>query len=151
MSILKTGSVRGLTGSADSLTLHTSDQSVTFPGDVTHTGTSTFNKPARGPTTTLSSSSSEVAVDLSLRNNYTLALAENTTIKNPSGEVVGQSGSIFITQDGTGSRTAAWESHYLWAGGTAPTLTTTASAVDRIDYIVLDSDKVHCVASLDVK
>ena len=168
MSLLKTNSIQHNDASAANITLDgsknvTCENNVTVDGTLTQTGAatfaglntfnnvSTFNKPARGPTTTLSSSSSEVAVDLSLRNNYTLALAENTTIKNPSGEVAGQSGSIFITQDGTGSRTAAWESHYLWAGGTAPTLTTTASAVDRIDYIVLDSDKVHCVASLDVK
>ena len=33
-------------------------------------------------------------------------------------------------------------------GGTAPTLTTTASSVDRLDYIVLDASNIHTVATL---
>ena len=33
-------------------------------------------------------------------------------------------------------------------GGTAPTLTTAASSVDRLDYIVLDSSNIHTVATL---
>ena len=41
MSTLKTGALRGLTGTADSIQLHTSNQSVTFPGDVTCSGTAT--------------------------------------------------------------------------------------------------------------
>ena len=31
------------------------------------------------------------------------------------------------------------------------TLTTTAAAVDRIDYIILSSNVIHCAVSLDVK
>ena len=41
MSTIKTAALRGLTGSADSIQLHTSDQSVTFPGNVTCSGTAT--------------------------------------------------------------------------------------------------------------
>ena len=66
-------------------------------------------------------------------------------------EAEGQSGSIFITQDGTGSRTASWSSDFKWPGGTAPTLSTAANAVDRIDYVVLAAANIHCVATLDVK
>ena len=38
MSTVRTAALRGLTGTADSVQLHTSDQSVTFPGAVTVTG-----------------------------------------------------------------------------------------------------------------
>lgn len=38
MSTLKTGALRGTSGTADSVQLHASNQSVTFPGDVTVTG-----------------------------------------------------------------------------------------------------------------
>ena len=38
MSTLKTGALRGTSGTADSVQLHASDQSVTFPGAVTVTG-----------------------------------------------------------------------------------------------------------------
>ena len=80
-----------------------------------------------------------------------MTLTGSVTVQNPTTESIGQSGSIIITQDGTGSRTCAWSSQFKWTGGTAPTLTTTASAVDRIDYLVVAADTIHCVASLDVK
>ena len=41
MSTLKTGALRGTSGSADSIQLHASNQSVTFPGNVTFSGTVT--------------------------------------------------------------------------------------------------------------
>jgi len=41
-----------------------------------------------------------------------------------------------VTQDGTGSQTLAFGSFFHFAAATAPTLTTTANAIDRIDYIV---------------
>ena len=75
-------------------------------------------------------------------------MGHNITFDNPTTESVGQSGTIVLTQDGTGSRTASWGSQFLWAGGTAPTLSTAAAAVDRIDYFVAAADKIHCVASL---
>ena len=68
-----------------------------------------------------------------------------------TGNAIGSSGSIFIVQDGTGSRTAAFESAYKFPGGTAPTLSTAANAVDRLDFVVRSADNVHCVVTLDVK
>lgn len=38
-----------------------------------------------------------------------------------------------LVQDGTGSRLVTWPSAVKWAGGTAPTLSTGAAAVDIID------------------
>lgn len=37
-----------------------------------------------------------------------------------------------LIQDGTGSRTVTWPASVKWAGGTAPTLTTDADAVDLV-------------------
>ncbi len=105
----------------------------------------------RGNVTALSSSSNSTAVDFNSGNNFSLTLGENSTIAQPSNQVAGQSGSIFVTQDGTGSRTLAYHADWKWVGGTAPTLTTTAAAVDRIDYVVAAANKIHAVASLDVK
>ena len=81
-------------------------------------------------------------------NNFSHTLTANTTLDNPSGLVAGQSGSIFITQDGTGGRTLAYASKWDFVGGTPPTLTTTAAAVDRIDYVVRTTSSIHAVASL---
>ncbi|AGG54531.1 hypothetical protein CYYG_00030 [Cyanophage SS120-1] len=89
--------------------------------------------------------------DFTVANYITLTLTGNVTVQNPTTESVGQSGSIIITQDGTGSRTCAWSNQFKWTGGAAPTLSTAANAVDRIDYLVVAADQIHCVASLDVK
>ena len=107
--------------------------------------TQSFSKAQRGTLVTLSSSSNATAVDFSLGNNYTLTLGENSALTNPSNETAGQAGSILIIQDGTGSRTLSYGSHYLFAGGTDPTLSTAGSSVDRLDYFIQAADKVHCV------
>ena len=93
-------------------------------------------------------SAASLTIDFSLSNHFSCTMGHNITFNNPSTESVGQSGTIVLTQDGTGSRTASWGSQFLWAGGTAPTLSTPAAAVDRIDYFVAAADKIHCVASL---
>jgi len=107
----------------------------------------TFSAAQRGTITTLTDGAT-VTPDFATSNNYTLTLGGNRTIANPTNLTAGQSGSIFLVQDGTGSRTAAWGSYWDFAGGTAPTLTTTASAVDRIDYVVRSSISIHAVATL---
>ena len=97
---------------------------------------------------------SNIAVDLSSGTHFTVTLGGNRTFTNSgmnTSSSIGSSGSIFIVQDGTGSRTAAFQSTYKFAGGTAPTLSTAANAVDRLDYIVRAADNVHCVVTLDVK
>ena len=97
------------------------------------------------------SSATTITLDMATACHFTVTLAHNTTFADPSNEVAGQSGSIIITQDGTGSRTAAFNSAFKFVGGTAPTLSTAAGAVDRIDYLVVAAGNIHAVVSLDVK
>ena len=94
-------------------------------------------------------SAATVTPDFAASCNFTLTLDQNLTIANPSNLVAGQTGSIFLVQDATGSRTAAWGTYWDFIGGTAPTLTTTASAVDRVDYVVRSSTSIHAVATLN--
>ena len=119
-------------------------------GDATLAGDNTWTGAQRGQVTGLTSATT-ITIDMSTTNNHSVTLGHNTTFANPSNQVAGQSGSIFITQDGTGSRTAAWAANWKWKGGTAPTLSTTAAAVDRVDYIIAASGSIHAVATLDVK
>ena len=107
----------------------------------------TYTAAQRGAITTLTDGAT-VTPDLAASNNYTLTLGGNRTIANPTNCTAGQSGSIFLVQDGTGSRTAAWGTYWDFAGGVAPVLTTTANAVDRIDYVVRSSSSIHAVATL---
>ncbi len=98
----------------------------------------------RGTISTLTDGAT-VTPSFDLANNYTLTLAGNRTLANPTNVTAGQSGSIFIVQDGTGSRTLAYGSNWDFAGGTAPVLSTTAGSVDRLDYIVRSSTSIHAV------
>lgn len=107
--------------------------------------TNTFTAAQRGSISTLTDGAT-ITPDFSLANNYTVTLGGNRTLANPTNLTAGQSGSIFIVQDGTGSRTLAYGSYWDFAsGGTAPTLTTTANAVDRIDYVVRSTTSIHAV------
>ena len=116
----------------------------------TLTAVQTFTAGQRGEVTALTDAAS-IATDLALSNNFSVTLAGNRTLANPTNTVAGQSGSIFITQDGTGSRTLAYGTNFKFVAGTAPTLSTAASSIDRIDYVVAEATKIHAVASLDVK
>lgn len=83
-----------------------------------------------------------VAVDLSSGINFTLAMGGNYTLSNPTNAKVGQTGFILITQDATGSRTLAYGADWKFAGGTDPTLSTTANTDDVLFYQVLASGKI---------
>ena len=92
-----------------------------------------------------------ITIDMATACHHSVTLGGNRTFAAPSNQVVGQSGSIFITQDGTGSRTASFNSAFKFASGVAPTLSTAANAIDRIDYIIKSSNVIQCAVSLDVK
>ena len=91
-----------------------------------------------------------VTPDFAAGQNFSLTLAGNRTLANPTNIVAGQTGSIVVTQDGSGSRTLAYGTFWDFAGGTAPTLTTTASRTDRLDYMVASATDIHAVATLDM-
>jgi hypothetical protein len=92
-----------------------------------------------------------IAVNFNTAQNFAVMLAGNRTLETPTNCVAGQTGSIFIMQNVSGGKTLSFGSNWKFAAGTAPTLTTTASAVDRLDYIVFSSTAVHTVATLDVR
>jgi hypothetical protein len=116
--------------------------------DPTTTGNIIAVGATKGNITALTSSAS-ITIDMADSNNFSVTLAHNAAFNNPSNISAGQCGSIFITQDGTGSRTASWGSHWDFIGGTAPTLTTTAAAIDRIDYVSVDSTNIQAIATLN--
>jgi hypothetical protein len=102
-------------------------------------------------TTVALTDAATVAVDLSLANYYTLTLGGSRTLGAPSNQNAGQSGVIVITQDGTGSRTLAYNSVWKFPGGTAPTLTITANAVDVLVYYVESATRITARVLSDVK
>ena len=90
-----------------------------------------------------------IALTLSSGFDFSVTLAGNRTLANPTAVKVGQRGRIMITQDGTGSRTLAYGTDYDFAGGTAPVLTTTANAVDYLDYDCVSATSIRISASLE--
>lgn len=85
----------------------------------------TTYSPAAGATQTL---------DLSLGNIFHITMpAGNITIAL-SNATTGQNWMVRILQDAVGSRTVTWFSTIRWAGGAAPTLTTTASKADTFGF-----------------
>lgn len=92
-----------------------------------------------------------ITPDFSAANNFSVTLGGNRTLAAPTNLTAGQTGFIIVTQDATGSRTLAYASTWKWPGGTAPTLTTTASAVDVIAYAVESSSRITARLIADVK
>jgi hypothetical protein len=84
-------------------------------------------------------------------NNFSVTLGGNRTLDNPTNLTAGQHGVIVITQDGTGSRTLAYGSNFKFPAGAAPTLTTTASAVDVLAYYVESASRITARLIGDVK
>lgn len=76
-----------------------------------------------------------VTFDVSDGNIQTVTLGGNRTLAISNAKV-GQVFMLRLQQDGTGSRTVTWFTTIKWAGGSAPTLTTTASKADILGFLV---------------
>lgn len=119
-----------------------------FDADTAKTDTAqTFTAAQRGQVTTLTSAAS-ITIDFALSNNFTLTTGHAAILfANPTTEVAGQSGSIFIVQGSTTCAAPTWGDQWFFAGGTAPALTATTGKCARVDYIVQEAGKIHAVAT----
>ena len=120
-------------------TIAYSSNTLTDVVGVTATQTLT-NKTLTNPTVTNYvetpfSANSSTAITLALTNGTVqiITLTGNATITMPTA-VSGKSFTILLKQDGTGSRTVTWSS-VQWPSGTAPTITSTASKMDKYVFI----------------
>ena len=68
-------------------------------------------------------------------NVFLVTLAGNRTLTNPTNLTPGVTYTWVITQDGTGSRTLAYGTMFTFPGGTKPTLSTAAGAVDVLTAV----------------
>lgn len=82
---------------------------------------------------TTANTGASYAIDLSTARVFDLTLTANCTFSFSNIPASGcTSITLYLHQDATGSRTVTWPAAVIWPGGTAPTLTTTASHVDVI-------------------
>lgn len=79
-----------------------------------------------------------VTFDLRDGNIHTVTLGGNRTLALSNGKV-GQAFILRLVQDGTGSRTVTWFSTIKWVGGSAPTLSTAAGAIDVFGFVTTAS------------
>lgn len=84
-----------------------------------------------------------ITPDFRAGRNFMVTIAGNRTFANPTNQVAGQSGVIFVKQDATGGRTPTFGAHYTFIGGT-PYFGGTAGATDVIWYFVQASGTIIC-------
>jgi hypothetical protein len=126
---------------------------VKIQGSATGTGTITVVAPDTNTDLTITlpgvvtelTDGATITPDFLTNSTFTVTLGGNRTMANPTNLIPGQTGSIFIVQDGTGSRTLAWGSYWNFINGTAPTLSSNANTVDRVDYVVRTAGSIHTV------
>ena len=118
-----------------------SNGNVGIGGNTTPTVDLYVNGSAAGAIGTLTDSAN-IAVDMATFNNFTVTLGGNRNIDNPTNLVPGQSGIMFLVQDGTGGRTLSWGSYWKFTTNTAPSLTGTANSVDCVSYVVRNSTNI---------
>ena len=132
----------------------TADRTITLPDStLTVAGINinqSFTVAQRGAITALTDGAT-ITPDFAAANNYSVTLGGNRTLANPTNITAGQSGVIVLQQDGTGGRTAAFNSVFKFPGGTAPTLTTTANAVDVVAYYVESATRISARLIADLK
>jgi hypothetical protein len=99
---------------------------------------------AYNPITTLTDAAS-ITSDFAVGNNFLVTLAGNRTLAAPTNAVAGQSGSIYIIQDGTGSRTLSYNTVFQFVSATVPVLSTGASDVDMLLYMARSATTIDAV------
>lgn len=94
-----------------------------------------------GRVTTISASGAATTLMLGGANTFDVTLTANCTISLTGAAASGYESSVLVMlrQDGTGNRTVTWPGSVTWASGSAPTLSTTASAVDFILLETVDN------------
>ena len=97
---------------------------------------------AAGNIVSIGNTNATTTLDFTRGNNFTLTLTGNITIANPTGVTTGQSGVILIQEDGTGGYTCAWGTSWDFASSTAPTLTTTANALNALPYFARSTTSI---------
>lgn len=95
--------------------------------------TQTFSGAQRGNTVALATSGTDVIVDLSRSNYFSLTVSGTLTLLTPTNTSGGQGGAILLTNSG-GTSTLAYQNGWNFVDKTVPSLTATAGAKDLLVY-----------------
>lgn len=115
---------------------------VAFKQDVNHEDNILQRAELKDCAQTLTTANSTTAYTIDLENgnvcNITLTANCTFTFSNPPASGKAGSFTLILRQDATGGRTTTWPASVDWPGGTAPTLTTAANAVDILVFTTID-------------
>jgi hypothetical protein len=137
---------------AGSITTATTRVLTAPDADVTIAGLETaqeFTKTQNFDATTLTDAAS-IDWDASANQVTSVTLTDNRTLAAPTNMVDGGVYTIMVIQDATGSRTLSYNAVFKFAGGTAPTLTTDASAKDILVFYSDGTNMYEVGRSLNV-
>jgi hypothetical protein len=98
----------------------------------------------------LGNTDAATTLNFSTGNDFSLTLTGSIVLSNPTGVTTGQSGVIYLQQDGSGSRTVGFGSHWDFPSATAPTLSTGANALDVLTYSVRNSTSIVAAALIGI-
>ena len=124
--------------------------SVIFTSAVRMEGLVSLSGAVKSHITTLTDAAS-ITTDFNTANMFMVTLAGNRTLAAPSNATTGQTGSIYVVQDGTGDRTLSYNAAWRFAAGSVPVATTAASAVDLLIYSARSATTIDAVMLLDFK
>ncbi len=97
-------------------------------------------------TITADTDGATITFDLSASDKHSVTLGGTRTLA-VSNATVGQTFMLILSQDGGGSKTVTWFSGIKWAGGSAPTLTTTASKADMFTFVCYGTNLYYGMVS----
>jgi hypothetical protein len=132
--------INGLTGmtdgaaASDYLVMYDTSGAVTRKVLPNHLATTGYSNQQYFAEATLTDQAT-IAWDVSTSQVAKVTLGGNRTMGAPTNLKAGGTYVLRVIQDGTGSRTITWNAVFKWPAATAPTLTTTASAVDIFTFV----------------
>jgi hypothetical protein len=115
------------------------------------TGVVTTQSQSIGAVTTTALTSGVILLDFGAGNNFDITLGGSSTLNTPTTPSGGQTGIITIRQDSVGSRLLSYSGGWQFTGGTAPTLTTTASGVDVLSYYCSTPSEIQAILTTDLQ
>jgi hypothetical protein len=134
----------GLSGSPAILVSSIGINTTSAPTNLYVSGSSAGNVVGLGTT------NANTALNFATGNNFSMTLVGSIVLENPTGVTTGQSGVIYIQQDGVGNHTVGFGSHWDFPSATAPTLSLTANALDALTYSVRTSTSIVAAALIGI-
>jgi hypothetical protein len=125
----------GATGIQNAVVLGNNLTSV--KADTTHVNSLVAFGQAASLTNSIGSTGGSVTLNWDNSNIQTLTLTDSITTLTKSNPIDGAVYTLFLTQGGTGGKTVSWGSDVEWPGGTPPTLSTAAGAVDAVSLVYI--------------